>query len=61
MQARARKSIEPFEASVQHLRSYFDLLQAQRHRKGNSAVGRPSERVANEQIARNDKNKSSEE
>ena len=61
MQARARKSIEPFEASVQHLRSYFDLLQAQRNREDDSAVGRPSEKPAGEDIARKDKNKSSEE
>ena len=33
MQARAHQSIEPFEASVRHLRSYFDLLQAQRLRE----------------------------
>jgi AcrR family transcriptional regulator len=32
MQSRAHQSIEPFEASVQHLRAYFDLLQAERAR-----------------------------
>lgn len=30
MQSRAHRSIEPFEASVKHLRDYFDLLVKQR-------------------------------
>lgn len=30
MQARAHRAIEPFDASVQHLREYFRLLEAQR-------------------------------
>jgi AcrR family transcriptional regulator len=30
MQARAHRAIEPFDASVEHLRGYFDLLIAQR-------------------------------
>jgi TetR/AcrR family transcriptional regulator, transcriptional repressor for nem operon len=33
MQARAHKAVEPFDASVSHLRSYFDLLKAQRGRE----------------------------
>jgi len=61
MQARARKSIEPFEASVQHLRSYFDLLQAQRTREGGLSAAPSFKQRADEQIARKDKNKSSEE
>jgi TetR/AcrR family transcriptional regulator, transcriptional repressor for nem operon len=32
MQSRAHRAIEPFDASVQHLRGYFDLLIAQRGR-----------------------------
>jgi TetR/AcrR family transcriptional regulator, transcriptional repressor for nem operon len=32
MQARAHKAVEPFDASVSHLRSYFDLLQQERKR-----------------------------
>jgi len=32
MQARAHRSIEPFDASVQHLREYFKLLQLQHRR-----------------------------
>lgn len=32
MQARAHRAIEPFDASVQHLREYFRLLQSQRQR-----------------------------
>jgi TetR/AcrR family transcriptional regulator, transcriptional repressor for nem operon len=30
MQARAHRAVEPFDACVAHLRSYFNLLQAQR-------------------------------
>ena len=33
MQARARKSLEPFDASVAELRRYFDLLLAEQPRK----------------------------
>jgi TetR/AcrR family transcriptional regulator, transcriptional repressor for nem operon len=32
MQSRAHRAIEPFDASVEHLRSYLDLLIAQRKR-----------------------------
>jgi hypothetical protein len=32
MQARAHRSIEPFDASVRHLRDYFTLLAKQRRR-----------------------------
>lgn len=32
MQSRAHRAIEPFDASVEHLRSYFQLLIAQRER-----------------------------
>jgi TetR/AcrR family transcriptional regulator, transcriptional repressor for nem operon len=32
MQSRAHRKIEPFDASVEHLRGYFDLLIAQRER-----------------------------
>jgi TetR/AcrR family transcriptional regulator, transcriptional repressor for nem operon len=32
MQSRAHRAIEPFDASVEHLRGYFDLLMAQRER-----------------------------
>jgi AcrR family transcriptional regulator len=32
MQSRAHRAIEPFDASVEHLRGYFDLLIAQRER-----------------------------
>jgi len=32
MQSRAYRAIEPFDASVEHLRSYFQLLIAQRER-----------------------------
>lgn len=35
MQSRAHKSIEPFDASFQHLKRYFDLLEAERAREGN--------------------------
>ncbi|MGC1088909.1 MAG: TetR family transcriptional regulator C-terminal domain-containing protein, partial [Candidatus Acidiferrum sp.] len=30
MQARAHRAIEPFDASVEHLRGYFDLLKVKR-------------------------------
>lgn len=36
MQARAHRAIEPFDASVAHLRSYFDLLQQERKRHTDS-------------------------
>ena len=34
MQSRAHRAIEPFDASVEHLRGYFNLLIAQRERAG---------------------------
>jgi AcrR family transcriptional regulator len=38
MQARAHRAVEPFDASVQHLREYFRLLQSQRQREGDSKL-----------------------
>jgi TetR/AcrR family transcriptional regulator, transcriptional repressor for nem operon len=35
MQARAHRAIEPFDASVGHLREYFRLLEKQRHSEAN--------------------------
>lgn len=34
MQARAHRVIDPFDASVEHLRGYFELLKAKREKEG---------------------------
>jgi AcrR family transcriptional regulator len=41
MQARAHRSLGPFDASVRHLREYFDLLLAQASRAGMPKEKRP--------------------
>jgi len=42
MQSRAHRTIEPFDASVQHLREYFRLLEAQRRHEEDSKAKIPS-------------------
>ena len=41
MQARAHRAIEPFDASVEHLRGYFRLLEKQREREKTFEAGGP--------------------
>ena len=38
MQARAQRQIAPFDASVEHLRGYFQLLESQRKREDSAEV-----------------------
>jgi AcrR family transcriptional regulator len=38
MQARAHRSVEPFDACVAHLRAYFNLLQAQRSQENSQQL-----------------------
>jgi TetR/AcrR family transcriptional repressor of nem operon len=60
MQARAQKSIEPFDASFQHLRSYFDLLQAQRAREDGLGPGPQPQKTQEKQMHQEEKHKSKE-
>lgn len=41
MQARAQREIAPFDASVEHLRGYFELLESQRKREDGGGGGIP--------------------
>lgn len=44
MQARAQRQIAPFDASVEHLRAYFQMLEAQRRREDAATIpGTPTE------------------
>ena len=49
MQARAQRTIEPFDASVEHLRGYFGLLMRQRDKQNDEARSKEAKKQGEKQ------------